>query len=97
MNPIKYSYSAYRGGNPPQKGKGAAVTLVVVCALLLGFSINKLANAKPAEPVRDLSQDAYVSSLEKTLARCLSPGDNSLVIGDEIWMCGATRTGIKAK
>lgn len=97
MNPIRYSYSAYRGGNPPQKGKGAAVTLVVVCALLLGFSINKLANAKPAARVDTSAKDAYIASLEKTLARCLSGGDNSLIIGDEIWMCGASRTGIKAK
>lgn len=42
-------------------------------------------------------QAAYIKNLETTLARCLSGGDNAIKIGDEVWFCGATNSGIKAK
>ena len=42
-------------------------------------------------------QAAYIKALETTLSKCLSRGDNAVVIGDEVWFCGATNSGIKAK
>lgn len=44
-----------------------------------------------------VGQAGYVKSLETTLARCLSGGDNPISIGGEIWFCGATNSGIKTK
>lgn len=38
---------------------------------------------------------AYVNNLEKTLAKCLTPGDNALWIGDELVFCGLAYTGIR--
>ena len=43
------------------------------------------------------AQASYIKSLETTLARCLSRGDNAIKIGDEVWFCGATNSGIRAK
>lgn len=42
-------------------------------------------------------QSAYIKLLETILARCLSGGDKAITIGEEIWMCGATNTGVKTK
>lgn len=42
-------------------------------------------------------QAAYIKQLESTLATCLSAGDHPVRIGEEIWFCGASNTGIKMK
>jgi len=42
-------------------------------------------------------QSAYIKLLENILARCLSGGDKAITIGDEIWMCGSSNTGVKTK
>ena len=44
-----------------------------------------------------VAQDVYIKSLEAALAKCLSPGDKPVAIGDELWFCGASNTGIKIK
>ena len=40
-------------------------------------------------------QATYVSALETTLAKCLTAGDNPLMIGDELVFCGMARTGVR--
>ena len=40
-------------------------------------------------------QDAYIKQLESLLAKCLSGGDNPITIGGELWLCGATSTGVR--
>ena len=40
-------------------------------------------------------QIQYTRELEKTLANCLTQGDNPLKIGDELAFCGVSMTGIK--
>ena len=43
-----------------------------------------------------LSQQAeYIKSLEGMLAKCISRGSHAIIIGDEVWFCGATDSGIK--
>jgi len=42
-------------------------------------------------------QAGYIRGLEATLAKCLSGGDNAIRIGNEIWFCGATNSGLKTK
>lgn len=53
-------------------------------AIAIGFLISDRANETDAE---------YTERLEKTLARCLSPGLNSVIIGGEIHFCGTYNTG----
>ena len=40
-------------------------------------------------------QIQYTRELEKTLATCLTQGENALKIGDELAFCGVSMTGIK--
>ena len=35
--------------------------------------------------------------LEAMLAKCLSPGDNAISIGGELFFCGAAATGVLLK
>jgi hypothetical protein len=42
-------------------------------------------------------QAAYIHILETILAKCLSGGDNAITIGGEIWLCGASNTGVRTK
>ena len=37
----------------------------------------------------------YIRELEKVTARCTERGDHSIIIGNELWYCGAHPTGIK--
>ena len=43
---------------------------------------------------RQSAQAEYTKALERTLATCLSGGDNVITVGDEVWLCGASRTGV---
>lgn len=42
-------------------------------------------------------QAAYINELETVLAKCLTRGDNAILVGGEIGLCGLTMTGVKAK
>lgn len=44
---------------------------------------------------RTQDQAAYTKALERTLATCLSGPDVPIQIGDRIYMCGATDTGVR--
>lgn len=47
---------------------------------------------------KDIEADnhaAYVKELERVVNRCTNRGDNAIWIGDELYFCGAARTGIK--
>ena len=40
--------------------------------------------------------ESYTGELEKVVAQCLSSSSGKpVVIGDEVYMCGATATGVK--
>ena len=77
--------------------RGALVVLVFVAAYGV---INKRVEAGQMTADNRIAaklakQDAYIKALEATLAKCLSPGDKPIQIGDELWFCGASNTGIK--
>ena len=42
-------------------------------------------------------QDMKLKTLEALAIKCTDRGDHSIVIDDEIWMCGAAPTGIKVR
>ena len=49
---------------------------------------------------RDIESDeqgAYVKTLERIVDKCTNRGDNPITVDGELWMCGATPTGIKVK
>lgn len=75
---------------------GAALMLA---AILASGAITQRAEAAAASKVsaKMAAQAEYTAALEKLLARCLTKGDQPIVIGDELWMCSATNTGIKMK
>ena len=53
------------------------------------LSADNRVSAKVAE------QAATLKALSGLLEKCLSPGDHPITIGDELWFCGATNSGIK--
>ena len=77
--------------------QGAALAAVFIAA---GWVANAGADipVRAAEDVEKIKQQsAYINELEKVLAKCLTRGENALVIGDEIGFCGLVMTGIKTK
>ena len=40
-------------------------------------------------------QEDEIKELKKILTICLSPGDNKIIVGNELGFCGLTLTGIK--
>jgi len=67
------------------------VTAVVVLTWLFTASANALVAEYDA---RHADQKTYTANLERTLATCLSRGDNAVMIGNELWFCGATPAGV---
>jgi hypothetical protein len=62
---------------------------------ILVWLLTESANALVAEyDARQADQKTYTANLERTLATCLSRGDNAVMIGDELWFCGATPAGV---
>lgn len=46
---------------------------------------------------KDASEQAeYIQALEKIVTKCTARGDNPITVDGEIWMCGATPTGVKS-
>lgn len=79
--------------------RGAMLAAVVLSAQ---FVINQKAEAdqqaadsRIAAAIAD--QAALVRSLGEIVTKCTSPGENFITIEDEVWACGATRTGIKVR
>ena len=57
------------------------------------FSLSTLLETYVQHRMKEQIQ--YTRELEKTLANCLTQGDNPLKIGDELAFCGVSMTGIK--
>lgn len=45
--------------------------------------------------VQDEVQSNYVKALESIVDKCTNRGDNAIWVDNELWMCGATPTGVK--
>lgn len=79
--------------------RGAALAAVLLLAYGVvsrgAEAVNVAADNRVAAKLA--KQAADINQLQILLGKCLSGGDSPLVIGDEIWMCGATNTGIKTK
>lgn len=69
----------------------------VIAALVLGAytALSRKADAAPS--TKNDRQEAYTKQLESLLAKCLSPGDNAISIGGELFFCGAAATGVLLK
>lgn len=65
--------------------------VMALMAALVYFTTNQYAEAQEATVQH---KARYVDNLEKTLAKCLTPGDNALWIGDELAFCGVAYTGV---
>lgn len=72
----------------------------IFCALGILWLLSAEANS--AQTVADNRVDAKVSQqageieeLRRILAKCLTKGDNALVIGGELAYCGLAMTGIR--
>lgn len=66
--------------------------ILALLATLVYFTTNQYAEAQEATARH---RTAYVTNLEQTLVKCLTPGDNALWIGDELAFCGTTYSGVK--
>lgn len=62
-----------------------------ICILLGVWSY--VQDAEYTERTQD--QAAYTKALERTLATCLSGPDQTLIIENEVWLCGVSRTGVR--
>ena len=68
----------------------------IIAVVLMVWLLTASANALVAEyDAKHAGRNQYVSNLEQTLATCTSRGDNPIMIGGELWMCGAAPTGVK--
>ena len=68
----------------------------IVTVAIMVWLLTASANALVVEyDARHAERNQYVSNLEQTLATCTSRGDNPIMIGGELWMCGAAPTGVK--
>lgn len=70
-------------------------TLYYTAAIVtMTWLLTSVANALVIEhDARNAQSKQYTANLERTLATCLSRGDNPIMIGDELWMCGASYAG----
>ena len=79
------------------KALDSLLLTAVFYAIAMGvftWLITAAANALMVEyDARQAQGKQYTANLERTLATCLSRGDNPIMIGDELWMCGATPAG----
>ena len=72
----------------------------IFCAIGVLWLISSEANS--AQAVADnrvaakvTAQASEIDELRRILAKCLSKGDNALIIGGELAYCGLAMTGIK--
>ena len=82
---------------PALRGALLASILLLACGVVSHTVEAGQASADNRAAEKVVGQAAYIKSLETTLARCLSGGDNPISIGGEIWFCGATNSGVKVK
>lgn len=61
--------------------------------IIVGISLMQMLESYVQYRMREQVQ--YTRELEKTLATCLTQGENALKIGDELAFCGVSMTGIK--
>lgn len=77
---------------------GFLMAAAVVLYSLAAHSAQAVSTAADNRVAAKLSmQAAYIKNLEGVLSKCLAGADAPIVIGDEIWMCGATNTRVKTK
>lgn len=95
MPPIKYSYSAHRSTN--RSGVQKVLAPVLRGAALAALAITAYGVLSRPADANIADQTAYIQALETTLGKCLSGGDQTIQIGNELWVCGAANTGIKAE
>lgn len=68
------------------------LVIMLIAAFVLWFIMEALVT----EAInRDHAQAEYVKNLERTLAKCLSGKDQPIQVGNEVWFCGATNSGVK--
>lgn len=71
-----------------------AVIAVTVAATL--FLMSDVANSASDHKATKISeQSAEINQLRTILAKCLSPGDNAIWIGEELAYCGLAMTGVR--
>lgn len=66
----------------------AAAWLLMILCLVLFFH---------RQEAEQTAQQEYIKALEGIVGKCTNQGDNPIQIGNELYMCGAARTGIKVK
>lgn len=80
---------------PTLRGAALAAVLLVAYGVVTrsAEAVNVAADNRVAAKIA--KQEADIAQLALLLGKCLSGGDSPITIGDEIWLCGATNTGIK--
>lgn len=77
--------------------KGAVMALLVVLAYgIVSRTVEASQSAADNRVAAKVAeQAAVIKAMSGLLEKCLSPGDHPITIGDELWFCGATNSGIK--
>lgn len=68
---------------------------ITIIDLLIALNILLLIFIAMVIAYKAQAADNKVRTLETIVTKCTDRGDHSIVIDGEIWMCGATPTGIK--
>jgi len=68
------------------------IVACIIWAIFLTFTLNALMDEAD---MREQMRSQYVSELERVVAKCTSSGDNAIQIGDELYFCGASSSGVK--
>lgn len=67
------------------------IVLIIAVTALLIFSFNCILEGLEYE---NKKRTEYIYNLEKTLAKCLTPGDHPIVLEDgQVILCGAVNAG----
>lgn len=74
----------------------AAIALATLAVIGRGVEANQM-TADNRVAAKVAQQATYIKDLETLLAKCLSPGDNAVSIGGELFFCGAAATGVLLK
>lgn len=80
---------------PALRGAILAFVLIIAVALVTHTVEASQLSADNRVAAKVAEQAATIKALSGLLDTCLSPGDHPITIGDELWFCGATNSGIK--
>lgn len=98
MNKLKMRYGLTWGIRPDRtktvlKDSLFLVTILFLVLAIYGWIQERDESDRQAEEAR--MHKMSLKPATDIIHQCLKGGDNPIRIGDEIWLCGAVRTGVK--